>query len=77
MIFTKTRRKKNISQNMTSSTRSKSKKIASSNNETPNDDPLAAFTPIKQPRSAASRSKPLNRNTQVNNSGDDHIVISY
>ena len=62
---------------MTSSTRSKSKKIASSNNETPNDDPLAAFTPIKQPRSAASRSKPLNRNTQVNNSGDDHIVISY
>ena len=62
---------------MTSSTRSKSKKIASSNNETSNDDPLAAFTPVKQPRSAASRSKPSNRNTQVNNSGDDHIVISY
>ncbi|CAG8651009.1 15179_t:CDS:2 [Funneliformis mosseae] len=41
---------------MASSTR---KKIASSNNKTPNDDPLSAFTPIK-PRLVASHFKPLN-----------------
>jgi len=42
---------------MASSTRSKSKKIASSNDETPNDDPLAAFAPIKQPQSRSKSSK--------------------
>ncbi|CAI2192893.1 9762_t:CDS:2, partial [Funneliformis geosporum] len=51
-----------------SSTRSKSKKIASSNDETPNNDLLAAFAPIKQSRSAIPCFKPSNRNIQVNNS---------
>ncbi|CAI2194211.1 14997_t:CDS:2, partial [Funneliformis geosporum] len=56
---------------MTSSTRSKSKRIASSNDEIPNNNPLAAFASIKQSRSATPHFKPSNCNTQVNNSEDD------